>query len=420
MPKSLRLMILCSVLLASRAQAQHVLVPMDDAQANHLKAYGVTFNALTEGVRAEWLINYRGGAFLLPDVPFVRRRAALDGVTYEVLTDAAVNAIRSEIADGNADAVPLEKAPRIAVYSPPNSPPWDDAVTLALRYAGIPYTRVWDDEVLGQDLAQYDWIHLFHEDFTGQLNKLYLSYRDAPWFIDQRERDLATARRHGYASIPALKKAVAARIRAFVDRGGFLFAMCGATETLELALASQGVDIAAPYSDGTPIDPDADSRMDWANSMAVARAHIEMSAGVNAMSDIDGHQVNVPARRQPLGNFQLFAFSAKLDPVATMLVQGHRSVIPDFYGVTTSFNRAVLRPSVTVLAYEDGAPWVKYIHGDLGKGAWTYLGGHDPEDPQHNIGAPPTDLALHPNSPGYRLILNNVLFPAAKKKPHKT
>ncbi|MHB0964627.1 MAG: asparagine synthetase B, partial [Gemmatimonadaceae bacterium] len=282
MPKSLRLMILCCVLLASRAQAQHVLVPMDDAQANHLKAYGVTFNALTEGVRAEWLINYRGGAFLLPDVPFVRRRAALDGVTFEVLTDGAVNAIRNEVADGNADAVPLEKAPRIAVYSPPNSPPWDDAVTLALRYAGIPYTRVWDDEVLGQDLAQYDWIHLFHEDFTGQLNKLYLSYRDAPWFIDQRERDLATARRHGYGNIPALKKAVAARIRAFVDRGGFLFAMCGATETLELALASQGVDIASPYSDGTPIDPDADSRMDWANAMAVAKAHIEMSAGVNA------------------------------------------------------------------------------------------------------------------------------------------
>ncbi|MBA4070314.1 MAG: asparagine synthetase B [Gemmatimonas sp.] len=420
MPQALRWFAVFACLLASRAQAQHVLVPMDDAQANHLKAYGVAFNALTEGVRAEWLINYRGGAFLLPDVPFVRRRAALDGVTFEALADAAVNAIRSEIADGNADAVPLEKAPRIAVYSPPNSPPWDDAVTLALRYAGIPYTRVWDDEVLGQDMAQYDWIHLFHEDFTGQLNKLYLSYRDAPWFIDQRERDLATARRHGYASIPALKKAVAAKIRAFVDRGGFLFAMCGATETLELALASQGVDIAAPYSDGTPIDPDADGKMDWANAMAVSKAHIEMSAGVNAMSDIDGHQVNVPARRQPLGNFQLFAFSAKLDPVATMLVQGHRSVIPDYYGVTTSFSRAVLRPSVTVLAYEDGAPWVKYIHGDLGKGAWTYLGGHDPEDPQHNIGAPPTDLALHPNSPGYRLILNNVLFPAAKKKPHKT
>ena len=415
-----RLLTIGFVLCATRAPAQHVLVPMDEAQANHLKAYGVTFNALTEGVRAEWLINYRGGAFLLPDVPFVRRRAALDGVTFETVTDAQVNAIRAEIANSNADAVPLEKAPKIAVYSPPNSPPWDDAVTLALRYAGIPYTRVWDDEVLGQDLAQYDWIHLFHEDFTGQLNKLYLSYRDAPWFIDQRERDLATARKHGYANIPALKKAVAAKLRAFVDRGGFLFAMCGATETLELALAAQNVDIAGPYSDGTPMDPDADNKMEWANALAVSKAHLEMSAGVNAMSDIDGHQVNVPARRQPLGNFQLFAFSAKLDPVATMLVQDHRSVIPDFFGVTTSFSKSVLRPSVTVLAYEDGAPWVKYIHGDLGKGAWTYLGGHDPEDPQHNIGAPPTDLALHPNSPGYRLILNNVLFPAAKKKPHKT
>ncbi|MBM3908375.1 MAG: asparagine synthetase B [Gemmatimonadetes bacterium] len=420
MLKSLRLVTFCTLLLAARASAQQLLVPMDDAQANHLKAYGVAFHALTEGVRAEWLINYRGGAFLLPDVPFLRRRAAIDGVTFEAVSDAAVNAMRTEIADGNADAVPLEKAPRIAVYAPPNSPPWDDAVTLALRYAGIPYTRVWDDEILGQDLAQYDWIHLFHEDFTGQLNKLYLSYRDAPWFIEQRERDLATARRHGHATVPSLKKAVAAKVRAFVERGGFLFAMCGATETLEIALASQGVDIAAPYSDGTPIDPDADTKMDWANGMAIGKAHLEMAAGVNAMSDIDGHQVNVPARRQPLGTFQLFAFSAKLDPVATMLVQGHRSVIPDFYGVTTSFSRRVLRPSVTVLAYEEGAPWVKYVHGDLGKGAWTYLGGHDPEDPQHSIGAPPTDLALHPNSPGYRLILNNVLFPAAKKKPHKT
>ena len=408
------------LLIALPARAQHLLLPMDDAQANHLKAYGVTFSALTDGVRAEWLLNYRGGSFLVPDLPSLRRASALAGVTFEAVDGAAVAAIRKEIADGNMDAVPLEKAPRIAVYTPPDAPPWDDAVTLALNYAGIPYSRIWDDEVLDTDLAKYDWIHLHHEDFTGQQNKLFLGFRDAPWFVLARERDLGTARKHGLADIPTLKKSVSDRLRAFVERGGFLFAMCGATETLELANAAKNVDIAGPYSDGSPMDPDADVKMDWTRAFAVQGAHLEFAGGVNAMSDIDGHQVNVPSRRQPLGTFTLFGFSAKFDPVATMLVQDHRTVINDYYGVTTSFMRKVLKPGATVLAHEEGAPWVKYIHGNYGQGSWTYLGGHDPEDPQHNIGAPPTDLALHPNSPGYRLILNNVLFPAAKKKPLKT
>ena len=406
--------------LAIPAGAQHVLVPMDDAQTNHLKAYGVTFGALTGRERSEWLLNYRGGSFLLPDVPAIRRAAALAGVSFDAVDGAALAAIRREIAEGNMDAVPLEQAPRIAVYTPPDAPPWDDAVTLALAYAGIPYSKIWDDDVLGTDLSQFDWIHLHHEDFTGQQNKLYLGFRDAPWFIQARERDLATARRNGLPHVPALKKSVADRLRGFVDRGGFLFAMCGATETLELAIAAKDVDIAGPFSDGTPMDADADGRMAWDRTFAVEGARLEFAGGVNAMSDIDGHQVNVPSRRQPLGTFTLFGFSAKFDPVATMLVQGHRTVISDYYGVTTSFVRRVLKPSVTVLAHEEGAPWVKYIHGTHGQGSWTYLGGHDPEDPQHNIGAPPTDLALHPNSPGYRLILNNVLFPAAKKKPLKT
>ena len=401
-------------------RAQHLLMPMDDQQANHLKAYGIAFSALTDGIRSEWLLNYRGGSFLVPDLPSLRRAAALAGVTFEAADGARVTQIRKEIADGNMDAVPLEKAPRIAVYTPPDAPPWDDAVTLALAYAGIPYEKIWDDDVLNTDLTKYDWIHLHHEDFTGQQNKLFLGFRDAPWFIQARDRDLATARRHGLADIPALKKAVADRLRAFVDRGGFLFAMCGATETLELAMGAKLVDIAGPFSDGTPMDPDADAKMDWSRTFAVQGAHLEFAAGVNAMSDIDGHQVNVPSRRQPLGTFTLFGFSAKFDPVATMLVQDHRTVIGDYYGVTTSFVRKVLKPGVTVLAHEEGAPWAKYIHGSYGQGSWTYLGGHDPEDPQHNIGAPPTDLALHPNSPGYRLILNNVLFPAAKKKPLKT
>jgi hypothetical protein len=412
------LMSVCA--LASPAGAQHLLVPMDDAQTDHLKAYGVTFGALTGRERSEWLLNYRGGSFLLPDVPGIRRAAALAGVSFDAVDGAALAAIRREIAEGNMDAVPLEQAPRIAVYTPPDAPPWDDAVTLALAYAGIPYAKIWDDDVLGTDLSQFDWIHLHHEDFTGQQNKLYLGFRDAPWFIQARERDLATARRNGLAHVPALKKTVADRLRGFVERGGFLFAMCGATETLELAIAAKDVDIAGPFSDGTPMDADAEGRMAWDRTFAVEGARLEFAGGVNAMSDIDGHQVNVPSRRQPLGTFTLFGFSAKFDPVATMLVQGHRTVINDYYGVTTSFVRRVLKPSVTVLAHEEGAPWVKYIHGAYGQGSWTYLGGHDPEDPQHNIGAPPTDLALHPNSPGYRLILNNVLFPAAKKKPLKT
>jgi hypothetical protein len=408
------------VVFANAAGAQHLLVPMDDAQQNHLKAYGLTFNALKAGNRAEWFINYRGGSFLLPDGPELRKTATLAGVTFEPIDNGRLAQIRAEIASGNTDAVTLEKAPKIAIYTPPKSPPWDDAVTLALRYAGIEYTTVWDEEVMNGDLQKYDWLHLFHEDFTGQLNKLYLGFRDAPWFVEQRERNLDAAKRLGFASIPALKKAVAERIRQYVEGGGFLFAMCGATETLELAIAAHNADIAAAYADGTPIDEDVDAKMDWKRAMAFRDVHVEQSPFTNSMSDIDGHQVNVPARRQPLGQFTLFAFSAKFDPVATMLVQDHRTVIPDYYGVTTSFNKAVIKPGVTVLAYEEGAPWVKYIHGDYGKGSWTFLGGHDPEDPQHNIGNAPTDLALHPTSPGYRLILNNVLFPAAKKKPLKT
>jgi hypothetical protein len=409
-----------AVAAALPARAQHLLVPMDDDQQNHLKAYGVTYNAIKDGLKAEWLLNYRGGSFLLPDTPELRRRAALSGVSVEPTDDGALGGIRAQIATENMEAVPLEKAPKIAIYTPPKSPPWDDAVTLALTYAGIEYETVWDDQVIAGELSKYDWLHLHHEDFTGQLSKFYLAYRGAPWFAEQHQRSMSEARRLGFANIPALKKAVAEGMRTFVERGGFLFAMCGATETLELAIAGHDVDIAGSFSDGTPMDPEADAKMQWERSFAFRNAHLERSPIVNAMSDIDGHQVNVQGRRQPLGAFTLFAFSAKFDPVATMLVQNHRSVIPDYYGVTTSFTKPTLKPGDRVLAYEEGADWVKYIHGDYGKGSWTFLGGHDPEDPQHSIGNPPTDLSLHPNSPGYRLILNNVLFPAAKKKPLKT
>jgi hypothetical protein len=409
-----------AALRAAPLSGQQLLVPMDDQQQNHLKAYGLTFSALKAGMKAEWLLNYRGGSFLLPDTPELRRRAGLDGITTEVVDGGQVSAIRNEIANNNMDAIPLEKAPRVAVYTPPDAPPWDDAVTLALKYAGIEYTPIYDDEVQKGDLTKYDWLHLHHEDFTGQLNKFHLGYRDASWFVDVVQKNATTARRLGFNNIPALKKAVAENIRQFVDRGGFIFAMCGATETLELAMAGYSVDLAGAFADGNAMDENADGKMDWKRAMAFQNARIEQSPFVNSMSDIDGHQVNVPGRRQPLGAFTLFNFSAKFDPVNAMLVQNHRSVIPDFFGVTTSFNKSTLKPSDSILAFEEGAPWVKYLHGDYGKGTWTYYGGHDPEDPQHAIGNPPTDLSLHKSSPGYRLILNNVLFPAAKKKPLKT
>ncbi len=417
---TLKLLALMLAVIPSAATAQHLLVPMDETQTNALKAYGLTFNALRDGNKAEWLINYRGGSFLLPDVPDLRKRATLDGIKLESLTNAQLGQLRSEIASSNMDAVSLERAPRMAIYKPDKSPPWDDAVTLALQYAGIEFASLYDEQVMAGDLTKYDWLHLHHEDFTGQMNKLYLGFRDAPWFIEQRERALASARKLGLPNIPALKKGVAERMRQFVENGGFLFAMCGATETLALAIAAQDVDIAGSFADNTPVDENADQKMDWNRSFAFRNVHLEPSPFVNSMSDIDGHQVNVAGRRQPLGQFSLFQFSAKFDPVASMLTQNHRTIIADYYGVTTSFSKAVLKQGVTVLAQEEGAPWTKYLHGDYGKGSWTFLGGHDPEDPQHNIGAAPTDLALHPNSAGYRLILNNVLFPAAKKKPLKT
>jgi hypothetical protein len=402
------------------ADAQRMLIPMDDGQTNHLKAYGLTYSAIKAGMQAEWLLNYRGGAFLLPDVPELRRRAGLDGISAETVGDGELASIRRAMAGGTMESVPLEKAPKIAVYSPPDAQPWDDAVTLALKYAGIEFTAVYDTEVERGDLSKYDWLHLHHEDFTGQYNKFQLGYRDAPWFRELVTKNQATARRLGFSTVPALKKDVAERIRQFVERGGFLFAMCGATETLELAIAGHDVDIAGEFADGSPMDPGSDAKMQWRRSFAFKDAHLEHSPFVNSMSDIDGHQVNVAGRRQPLGTFTLFNFSAKFDPVPSMLVQDHRSVLNDFYGVTTSFTKTTLKNGVVILATEEGAPWVKYIHGDYGKGTWTYLGGHDPEDPQHAIGNPPTDLSLHKSSPGYRLILNNVLFPAAKKKPLKT
>jgi len=400
--------------------AAWLLIPMDDRQGDHLKAYGVTYRVLERGGKAEWFLNYRGGAFLVPGDGGTARDAALAGVTSEPLSDGDLINLRAQLGQGNMDAVPLEKPPKVAVYAPPNASPWDDAVTMVLNYAGIKFDKIWDGEVVGKGLTKFDWLHLHHEDFTGQYSKFFLNYAGAPWLADMVQRNQQMATRLGFPNVPADKRQVAREIRAFVERGGFLFAMCTATETLDMALASENVDIAASYADGTPMDPEASRKMDWSRSFAFQNAQLELSPNVPSFSDIDGHQVNSIDRKQPLGAFKLFNFSAKIDPVPTMLVQCHRDIIPDFYGLTTSFTKRTLKPSVTVLADEPGAPWVKYIHGELGQGTWTFYGGHDPEDPQHQIGDPPTDLSLHPHSPGYRLILNNVLFPAAKKRELKT
>lgn len=403
-----------------RRIASGLLLPMDERQSDHLKAYGVTFRALGRGGTAEWLLNFRDGSFLLDDTPAVRREAALAGVAFEPVSAGQIVDMRGTIAANNMESVLLEKAPRVAVYAPPDAAPWDDAVTMSLEYAGIEYDNVWDPEVIDGRLGDYEWLHLHHEDFTGQYSKFYLTYRGSPWLEQMVSLNVRTAQSLGFHTVPALKKAVARAIASFVNDGGFLFAMCTATETLEIALAAENVDVAAQFSDATPMDPDASAKLQWNRSFAFQDARLEHSPAIASFSDIDGHRVNNPVRRQQLGAFQLFNFSAKIDPVPTMLVQNHRDVIPDFYGLTTSFNRNRLKPGVTVLAGEQGAPWVKYLHGEFGRGTWTFLGGHDPEDPQHQIGDPPTDLSLHPNSPGYRLILNNVLFPAAKKRELKT
>ncbi len=401
------------------AAVQHLLVPMDGEQTDHLKAYGYAFLTIQDGAAAEWLLNYRSGSFIVPDTPELRRRAALMGVTSTPVSASDVARIRAEIAARNMEAVKLDKAPRIAIYTPPNSSPWDDAVTMALDYARIPYELVWDGEVMAGALDQYDWVHLHHEDFTGQYSKFYLAYASAPWLQEEVARNEAMAADLGFGSVPALKREVARRLREYVESGGFLFAMCTATETLELALAAAETDIAAAFADGSPISPSARNQMDWDQALAFHDALLVTDPSLSAFSDIDGHQVNTPWRRE-LGSFVLFDFSAKFDPVPAMLTQNHERVIEDFYGLTTTFRADRIRSGVTVLAEEPGGETAKYIHGFLGEGTFTYLGGHDPEDPRHMIGDAHTDLALHPHSPGYRLILNNVLFPAARKKKLKT
>lgn len=411
--------VLLLLLLVTEGLHAKILVPMDLTQSDHLRAYGLAYWSLQKGWDVEWLLNYRGGSFLLEEEEALERKADLLGVRHEALTPEQTLEIRGVIEENNMETVLLETAPKVAIYTPPNKSPWDDAVTLALTYSQIPFTTLWDEEVLAGQLKDYDWLHLHHEDFTGQYSKFYINYRQTPWFLDEVRNNEGMAKRTGYKKVSVLKGEVASMIDRYVRNGGFLFAMCTATETFEIALAAKGVDIVPPEGDGDSVEPGAEEKISFDRSYAFTDFHLEMRPYVNAFSDIDGHRVNTPGRK-PLGKFRLFDFSAKFDPVAVMLTQSHVRSIDDFYGLTTSFNRDVLKDGVIVLAEEEGKPWVKYIHGNVGKGTFTYLGGHDPEDKQHAIGDPPTRLELHKNSPGYRLILNNVLFPGARKIKLKT
>lgn len=412
------LLLLC--LMGIGVRANHILIPMDQTQSNHLKAYGVAYHALKKGYEIQWLLNYRGGCFVLPFDTDGRTECLLKGVSFEVIPPARLNAILAEIAtpEVNADAVKLEKAPRIAVYSPKEKKPWDDAVTLALTYAEIPYDVVYDSEIMDGRLKDYDWLHLHHEDFTGQMGKFYRSYRHMDWYKSEETANKQTAQKYGYPKISELKKAVVRQIRDYVANGGFMFAMCSATDTFDIALAAMDVDICDVMFDGDPIDPNAQAKLDYSKTFAFRDFKLELNPNVYEYSDIDVTDV----RKMPEGDdyFLLFEFSAKWDPVPTMLCQNHENMIKGFMGQTTAYNRKLIKSNVLVMGENKVAGEARYLHGEHGKGTWTFFSGHDPEDYQHFVGDPVTELDLHKQSSGYRLILNNVLFPAAKKKQHKT
>lgn len=420
-PRLFKIALLCILGWIPAAQAQSLLIPMDLEQANHLKAYGVAYWVLEQGVNVEWLLNYRGGSFLAPATPALERVCRLRGVTYQNVSAGDVASIYSTIENNNMERVLLEKAPKVAVYVPPNFQPWDDAVTLALEYAEIPYDKIFDQEVLGGKLAQYDWLHLHHEDFTGQYGKFYAMYRGAKWYIDQQALYEDLAHKLGYKTVQEEKKAVARGIRDYVNQGGFLFAMCSACDSYDIALAAEGVDICAASFDGTPVDPDAQKKLDFSKTFAFTNFTLITDPLVYEFSDIDvTPRTGISPRGDLNDYFTLFEFSAKYDPVPTMLTQDHTSVVKGFMGQTTAFKKSLIKKNVIIMGEVEGADEVKYLHGDFGKGTFTFYGGHDPEDYRHEIGDPPTQLELYPNSPGYRLILNNILFPAAKKKEQKT
>jgi hypothetical protein len=416
--------LIISFFFSLQVMASFILLPMEaEGQKNHLKAYGITFWALNKDYKATWLLNYRGGSFLLPDSPELRKECQIRGVTFEILSDATANGILEEISSPsqNMEAVVLEKAPKIAVYTPKGKQPWDDAVTLVLTYAEIPFTTIYDEEILSDQLLLYDWLHLHHEDFTGQYGKFFGAYRTAPWYIEQKKEAENLAKKLGYNKVSEAKLAVAIKIRDYVIGGGFMFAMCSATDSFDIALAAEGVDICEPMFDGDDSEPNYQSKIDYNNSFAFKDFILERSPTVYEFSDIDTTK-DRESRIIPFEKdyFTLMDFSAKWDPIPTMLCQNHTQLVKGFMGQTTAFNEDRIKSNVLRLGENKINGEARYIHGTKGKGMFTFYGGHDPEDYQHRVGDAPTVLDLHPNSPGYRLILNNVLFPAARKKKQKT
>ncbi len=405
------------------AFASYILIPMDDTQKNHLKSYGLAYWSLQGELEIQWLVNYRGGSFLIPNNKAVSNECTIRGVSYEVISDAQANGILADISNPevNQDAVKLEKAPKIAVYSPKIKQPWDDAVTLVLKYAEIPYEVVYDEEILNDKLKDFDWLHLHHEDFTGQYGKFYGSFKNAAWYQNEVKDNEERAKKLGFSKVSQLKLAVAKKINDFVFPGGFLFAMCSATDSYDIALSCEGIDICETMFDHDPADATMNKKINFSKGYAFENYQLSANPFEYEYSTIDAtttrSQYGVTQQNDV---FTLFEFSAKWDPVPTMLCQNHEQTIKGFYGQTTSFTKNYIKKNILILGESKAFNEAKYIHGDFGKGTWTFYGGHDPEDYQHRVEDPPTDLNLHPNSPGYRLILNNILFPAAKKKKQKT
>jgi hypothetical protein len=409
------------VLLALPGMATYILIPMDETQKDHLKAYGVAYSVLEYDKEVEWLLNYKGGSFMTAHYDEFEKLCLLKGVSFSKISDTKAQAIRDEIENPvvNASVVKLLTAPKIAVYTPKSAQPWDDAVTMVLEYAEIPYTKVFDDEVLAGELPLYDWLHLHHEDFTGQYGKFYAHYRNAPWYQEQVREAEEMAAKHGFDKVSELKLAVVKKIRDFTLGGGFLFAMCSATDSYDIALAADGVDICADMYDGDAADPNAQSKLDFSKTFAFKDIKLERNPYVYEYSNIDVNPVTRGVTEQT-DVFVLNEFSAKWDVVPAILTQNHEKVIKAFMGQTTAFKKEVVKSNTIIMGENKSLNEVRYVHGTMGKGTWTFYGGHDPEDYRHLVDEPPTDLALHPNSPGYRLILNNILFPSAKKEKQKT
>ncbi len=410
------------LLIFPLVQAAYIFIPMDETQKNHLKAYGIAYWVLQKDVEVDWLLNYQGGSFMFPYARVFEEECNIRGVSYQIIADGQSAAILLEISDPqeNKENIKLHKAPKIAVYSPKNKQPWDDAVTLVLTYAEIPYIVVYDEEILSGVLPLYDWLHLHHEDYTGQYGKFWAAYRNYAWYLEDVKVNEENATRLGFEKVSQMKLAVAKKIRDFVAGGGYLFAMCSAPDSYDVALSAEGIDICDVMFDGDSPDPDAQSKLDYSKCFAFDQFSINTNPYEYEISSIDVTETRSRSITKNNDYFSLFDFSAKWDPVPSMLCQDHETMIHGFMGQTTAFNKKHIKSSVVILGENRSFNEARYIHGDFGKGTWTFLGGHDPEDYQHMVGDPPTDLKLHPNSPGYRLILNNVLFPAAKKEKRKT